>query len=425
MIKKKQAFIIINLILSIIIFLTPSFTKATTKIEINATSAIVIDAKTGQIIYEKNPHMRCYPASITKILTALIALEKEKDLNKIFYVSKKAVNIPPGSTSYYLQPNESISFKDALYTSLLQSANDSANVIAENISGTIEAFVDEMNKYTNKLNLKDTHFTNPSGLHSVNHYTSAFDMAQIAKLAYKNEIIKSIASTREWIVNSASNHKDIFQKRIYNLNRLIRPTSKYYYEYANGLKSGYTSQAKNTLVATASKDSIDLIAVILHSNNAYEDVIKLLNYCYDNYYYIQIIKPKTVVDSIYYKYKDTKIPIKVYTIDNFEILVSKNQIRPKIEFQKIYNSIYLPLKKDSLIGKLIIKNANYSIGELGLYVLNDYKIPIAKSTKIAKKIVYFIGYLILFIILLIVIITTFLFIFIKKDKKKIKIKRRR
>lgn len=182
----------IALLIFLILFIpVPVYSKEesnTLLSDINAKSAILIEANTGQILFQKNPNSRCFPASTTKILTALVALSKEKDLDKLFKVSKNAIMIEPGSSSYYLNEGETISFQDALYAMLLISANDAANVIAENISGSIQEFVKEMNQFAQNIGAKDSHFVNPSGLHNPQHYTTAYDLSLIARQAYKMKL---------------------------------------------------------------------------------------------------------------------------------------------------------------------------------------------------------------------------------------------
>ncbi|MEZ0536147.1 D-alanyl-D-alanine carboxypeptidase family protein [Caldicellulosiruptoraceae bacterium PP1] len=421
MLKNIKFFVLINLL--VLLLFSNLIAYASQDIKISSVSAIAIDANTGQVLYQKNPHERLYPASTTKLITALVALEKEKNLNKLFTVSKNATLIELGSSSFYLTEGETISFKDLLYTLLLISANDSANVIAENISGSISSFVNEMNNYALNLGLKDTHFENPNGLHNDNHYTSAYDLSILASKAYKNKIIRDIVKTESYTVNTASKHIKPYSKIIYNINKLIRKNSKYYYKYANGMKTGYTTHAKRTLVASAYYNNMNIIVVTLKSENAFDDAIKIFNYVFDNFEKREIIANNAIVDTVYVNDKDNiKVPVKVYNKEAFFSLVEKNNSN-NIKFEKIYNKLSLPIKKDAEVGKLNIYYSDYLLGSVKLYSLEDvsYKRKISinnfalKSTKILL-------YICLFIFLLFMVFFLILVFILKKKKKKIRLK---
>lgn len=257
------------------------------ELNIYSDSAILMDFKTGTILYSKNSTEKMYPASTTKILTAIIALE-ECNLDDIVTVSKSAISvIPPGYSSANLLEGEQISVKDLVTVFLVHSANDAGYVLAEHISGSIDEFANLMNKKATEIGCKDTHFTNPSGIHDENHYTTSYDLSLIARYCMLNKNFRNIVSQKSCTINR-TNKSDV---RTYkNTNDLINPSSKYYLEECVGIKTGYTSQAKNCLISACSKDNLALICVILGSNqmsngesSRYQDSINLFKYGYSNY----------------------------------------------------------------------------------------------------------------------------------------------
>ncbi len=257
------------------------------ELNIYSDSAILMDFKTGTILYSKNSTEKMYPASTTKILTAIIALE-ECNLDDIVTVSKSAISvIPPGYSSANLLEGEQISVKDLVTVFLVHSANDAGYVLAEHISGSIDEFANLMNKKATEIGCKDTHFTNPSGIHDENHYTTSYDLSLIARYCMLNKNFRNIVSQKSCTINR-TNKSDV---RTYkNTNDLINPSSKYYLEECVGIKTGYTSQAKNCLISACSKDNLALICVVLGSNqmsngesSRYQDSINLFKYGYSNY----------------------------------------------------------------------------------------------------------------------------------------------
>ncbi|WAM32921.1 D-alanyl-D-alanine carboxypeptidase family protein [Caldicellulosiruptor morganii] len=436
--KLKQLFfgyLKIILLLTFLILNTPVPIYATQENnnllpDISAKSAILIDAYTGQILYQKNPDLKCFPASTTKLLTALVAISKEKDLNKIFKVSKTAIMIEPGGSSYYLNEGETISFQDALYAMLLISANDAANVIAENVSGSIQEFVKEMNSFAQSIGAKDSHFVNPNGLHNPQHYTTAHDLGLVAREAYKNEILRKIMSTTEYKITTASMHKKPDWQIIYNINKLLRKNSKYYYPYANGMKTGYTAQAKRCLIASAKKDDIDLIAVILASDDAFADAIKLFNYGFNNFKKEELFKQNQIVGKMMVDKTNNKW-IEGYIKSSFFILKSqssnsqKQDITYQVDFLK---DIKPPVHKDTVIGNVYIYSSGNLLTSIPVLSYESYIPQPEVSTLInsAKK-GFVKGFKFLLYFLIIVVMMTVIFIIatiIRLKRRKVKLRLR-
>ena len=252
--------------------------------QITSTSAIVIDAQSGQIVYEKNAHARQYPASITKILTAYLAIENG-DLNSTITMSNDAVwGIDRQSSHIALDVGEQISMSDALYAVMLVSANEAAWAIAEQVSGSLANFVQLMNDTAQSLGCTDTHFTNANGLHDPEHYTTAYDMALITKQALTNETFRSSAA--ETYHEIPPTNKNSETRYLTQGNRMMLSSSEYYYSACQGGKTGYTDDAGGTLVVWAEKNDMQLICVTMGAPDNvanYKDSIALFDYTFNNY----------------------------------------------------------------------------------------------------------------------------------------------
>lgn len=246
-------------------------------------SAIVMETSTGTILYQKNIDEPHYPASITKILTALIAL-KYGNMSDIVTFSKEAVYNTEGS-SIARDVGEQMTLEQCLYGMLLESANECAYAIAEHIAGSVDAFVVMMNEEAAALGCTNTHFANPHGLPEETHYTSAHDMALIAQEAWKNETFRIITGTKRYEIPPTNKHSEITY--LQNHNEMLNPykSTKYLYEYCVGGKTGYTEVARSTLVTYAQKDGMTLICVVMYAEapDHWTDSIGLFDYCFANF----------------------------------------------------------------------------------------------------------------------------------------------
>ena len=329
-------------------------------------AGILIDSKTGKVLYGKNENVKMFPASTTKILTAIITIENCNLSDKVTASREAIISIPPGYSNAEIQPNDTISVQDLLNVFLIHSANEAGYILAEHISGSIENFANLMNEKAKEIGCTNTHFTNPSGIHNENHYSTAYDMSLIAQYCMKNETFRKIVST-PYITFSPSEGK---QLKFYNTNDLIINTSKYYYKYAIGIKTGYTSQAKNCLISASSKDGLELIAVILGaahseevSSTRYVDTINLFNYGFDNYKSTEILARNSVIKNVEVENatKDTK-DLSLLAKDTISVLVPKNinidTLEPSIEI----NNLSAPISEGAVVGKITynINGENYS-----------------------------------------------------------------
>ncbi len=250
---------------------------------VQAASAIVMDMDTQAVLYGKNLDDTHYPASITKIMTTLIALE-HCDLDESFTVGEEVYQIEEDSTNLGIQPGEELTVRQALYGVMLESDNDLANAIAVHTAGSLSAFADMMNEKASQLGCTNTHFVNPSGLHDDSHYTTAGDMALIAQAAYANDKFRSITSATEYVI-PATNLVDE-SRGFLNHQKLLQTDYENYRSWCTGGKTGFTSAAWNTLVTYGEKDGKRLVCILLRENGAERartETIALMDYGFDSF----------------------------------------------------------------------------------------------------------------------------------------------
>lgn len=349
----------------------PKFTLA-------SEGAILMDSNTGKVLYGKNENSKLYPASTTKILTAIIAIENCKPTDKITASYNAVMSIPSGYSNAAIQPGETIDFQNLLDMFLIQSANEIGYIFAEHISGSIEDFAKLMNKKALELGCKNSNFTNPSGIHDENHYSTAYDMALIAKYCMKNSTFRNVVSKTSCTVEAT----DKYEKRYFrNTNDLLNSSSKYYYKYAIGTKTGYTSQAKRCLVATSLKDGLELITVVLGAQSAtpdsrYLDTINLFEFGYSNYKFEKIAVKDSVIEEITVENatKDTK---------NLS-LVLKNDINGIVPIDYDFNNLDYTVKLNNLISAPIQKGdtlgkVTYKIGDF------EYSADLISNSNVEKS----------------------------------------
>ena len=233
----------------------------------SATAAILMEADSGRILYENNMHQQSLIASITKLMTALVAAEMTDDLEETFVVAPESCGIE--GSSIYLRPAEEITMEALLHGVLLNSGNDAAMAVAIQCGGTQEAFVARMNDRAQSLGMENTHFANPNGLDAEGHHSTAYDMALLAQECLKNEDVARIAATK-----SAALGGRVF----YNHNKLL-----WKYEGCVGMKTGYTERAGRTLISAAERDGMRLIAVTLNDGNDWHDHAELLDYGFEQW----------------------------------------------------------------------------------------------------------------------------------------------
>lgn len=260
-------------------------------IYIEAEGGIVIDADSGTVLFGKNIHEPYFPASITKILTALVVIEN-CDLDEMVTFSYDAVfNVEENSSNMAASVGDTLTVEDCLYGLMLASANESANALAEHVAGSREAFVDMMNAKAAELGCQDSHFANPSGLNDPDHYTSAYDMALIMKAALENETFVEIDSSLYYRHAPIKQYPDPEDPHnvVYAHHQMLKKNSPVYYPGAFAGKTGYTSLAGNTLVTAAKKNDMTLITVVLNGSQVhYSDTKRMLDFGFQNFQTIKV-----------------------------------------------------------------------------------------------------------------------------------------
>jgi len=290
-------------------------------ISISADGGILMDINSGAVLFEKNSHEPYYPASITKILTALIVIEN-CGLDETVTFSNTAVNtLEPNSSILGARAGDTLSVRECLYALLLQSANEVANALAEHCAGSMDAFAEMMNEKAAELGCTDSHFANPSGLNDPDHYVSAYDMALIAKAAFSNPTFVEVDSTTYYDVPAGKLKQYPDGWRYYAHHRMLRRNDSLYYEGVIGGKTGYTSLAGNTLVTCAERDGMKLVAVVLNGHQThYSDTKALFDYGFKNFKSV----PVADQDSTYSKVADDLTISGIFSGSATRLTVNKN-----------------------------------------------------------------------------------------------------
>ena len=372
---------IIAILFIAIIMANSIFVYAENDLSVDAKASLIIEENSGKVIHEENSNIQNYPASVTKILTAILTLEN-CELADTVTVSKTAIsNIPSGYVIAPLFIGEQMSVEDLLYALMLKSANDAAYVLAEHVGGSVEGFSEMMNKKAEELGCKNSHFVNPNGIHNSDHYTTAYDMYLIAKYAMKNEKFVKIVSTYQHTL-SATNKYSKNDRIMKNTNNFVNPSSRYYDENVKGIKTGTTLQAGNCLITCTSKNGFDVITVILGartSESKFSETKRMMNYVFDNYKYTEIHKKGDVIKNIEVEKatKETKslnlvISDDIKAINNIKI--KAEEIEPEINLR---DEIIAPISKGQELGTI-----KYSVDGL------EYNAKLLAENDVIKKTYY-------------------------------------
>ncbi|GHU49012.1 hypothetical protein FACS1894127_1040 [Clostridia bacterium] len=399
--------------------------------EVSADSAILIDAKTGEILYSKDINKKEYPASTTKIMTALLALER-LELNEIVTVDDKSP-FTKGS-KIALNEGEELSVEELLYALLVPSANDAAEALAVRMSGSLDEFAKLMNSRAKELGAKNTNFVNPSGLENDAHMTTAYDLAMIAREAMKNEDFRRFVSTYTYTM--APTNKQPQERLMHNTNRLLYDgqhtvvyegkTRPIKYDGVTGIKTGYTSQAGYPLVSGAKRDNIELIAVTMHSvsdNARYLDAISLLEYGFANY--------KTVL-AISGGISAGALAIQTGLVDSVGAVVSEDvwvTVPAEADAADIENDIQLesfleaPVSAGDTAGIMSIKYQGVELAQVKLLVSeNVSRGAVTATVGLGRRIAGTILRVVLFLLALFVLVV---FVYVMYKRRQIRLKRQR
>ncbi|MCX6347175.1 MAG: D-alanyl-D-alanine carboxypeptidase, partial [Actinobacteria bacterium] len=334
-----------------------------------ATSALVMDYNTGEIYWEKNMNSVMYPASTTKIMTAILAIENISDFNYKIKISKNASG--SNNSSITFRKGDEITLIDLLKASLIISTNNAAVALAEYVAGDTEKFVDMMNKKAKEIGALNTNFENTNGLDSnfPLHKTTAGDLAKIASYCMKNELFKEIVSTKEAVIHI--NKKEI---NIQNTNTLLGE------DFIKGIKTGYTENAGYCLVAYSKKNNMELITVVLNSSpyGKNYDAMRLINWVYDNISIKKIVDSKNAIAHAVVKNNNSTADFNLYPENNLELLV--NRAEDNILFNYTVNeNISFPVESEKTYGQMAVYVNGDKIKEINLISKENINAPLIKQ----------------------------------------------
>lgn len=318
---------------------------------ISAEAAILMDADTGIILYAKNIHEKLYPASTTKIMTCLLAMENG-NLDDMVSFSKEAVfSVPVGASNMGMDAGESITLEECLYGIMVASANEVANAVAEYVSGSIDDFVDLMNTRAAELGCTDTHFTNTNGLHDEEHYTSAYDLALISKAYFQNEMLSKISNTGRYHFEPTATQPDDF----YTKNKHSLVNGDIPYDGILGGKTGYTDTSRQTLVTCAEQNGMKLICVVFkeESPTQFTDTVELFNYGFQNFQVLNVAEneAKFNIDNINFFKADNDIfgsSKPILSIDKDSFVIVPNMA----DFSDLDSTVDYDIAEDNHVAKI-------------------------------------------------------------------------
>ena len=363
---KKKLVTILLISLLMIFIIKPAV--AQTLVDISSSSAILMDAGTGTILFEKNPHEQMEPASITKIMTLIIAFEAiesgKVNLSDIVRVSERAWKT--GGSQVFLGPGEEQSLENLLKCIVVASANDASTAVAEYIGGSVEGFVKLMNDKAKELGMTNSNFTNPHGLSDPEHYTTAYDIALMSRELVKYPMFFKWSTI--WMDYLEHTDKKRDATMLANTNKLLGK-----YEGVDGLKTGYHSKAGHCFAGTAKRGDFRLISVVLNaqsSNQRFEDTVKLLDYGFGHYDSIKVVEKGMVQKTIPVE-KGHINEVNVIVTEDVSILIEKGReehISTKID---VPEKLFAPLNKNQAVGTLTVEQNGKAVKQIDLVISED------------------------------------------------------
>ena len=368
---------------------TPEETAAQTETEFvddgtpapHAKAALLIDMKSDKVLFAKNENERMYPASTTKILTSIIALENLA-LDEVVTAQTEAISPITNKHSHMgILIGEELTVEQLLYGTLVYSANDAANVLAVRIAGSLDAFAQMMNAKAAELGMQNSNFVNPHGFHDDNHYTTAADLAKVTKYAMQNEKFREIVKTDMHIMGPTNKYNE--ERYLSNTNHLVsrRRQYQYFYDKAIGVKTGFTDEAGSCLVSAAVDGDTELISVVMNcknttmvANGAYSfvDSKRLLQYGFDNFKYITVAATGDILsDSAVYEAKDNVRVVLTVETPISGLLPSDININDVVKNTVLNEKIAAPISKGDVLGTIECSYQGEVIGTANLIATND------------------------------------------------------
>lgn len=339
-------------------------------------SAILLDFDTGRVLFSKNPDAKLYPASTTKIMTGILAIEN-LNMDTVVSINQTAIDVDRDGSNMGLLWNEEISLLDLTYGLLVHSANDAANALAENVSGSIDEFVVLMNKKAAELGMTNTNFVNTHGYHNDNHYTTAKDLSILCRYAMQNALFRQIVATPQYQIAPTNKYDEI--RYMTSNNALINPNKgrTYLYSAAQGIKTGHTSVAGACFTCYAERDNMRLITVTMKapsSGDSFKDTIALMEYGFNNYKFTEIAKTTDVVATREIKWASGDSHRIIYVTSPVTALIPKNYNAEKLtkEFT-LPDEIKAPVKAGTVLGEIKYFYDGEEVGSASLTITEDVK----------------------------------------------------
>ncbi|HAA09348.1 MAG: D-alanyl-D-alanine carboxypeptidase [Syntrophomonadaceae bacterium] len=358
--RKRTVWILLCLFMLTLVAVSPVQAE---QVEVEAESYVLMDADSGKVLLAKNEHKRLPPASMTKLMTMILAaqdLEEGKvSVKDKVITSEEAWKM--GGSQIYLEPGEEMTFEDMMIAIAVGSANDASVAVAEHLEGTHKNFVDRMNKQAKMLGLKNTHFVNSYGLPAENHYTSAYDMAVMARYALQYTKILEYCSIKEYNLRQG-------EFKLFNTNKLL-----WWYEGTDGFKTGWTNEAKYCLTATAKRDGLRLIGAVMASpkqHGNHRDMMKLFNYGFAKYAYKSFFSRGSVCGVVQVG-KGIGDSVEVIAEDDVGAIVEKGQEKKITTEKRLQNYVNAPVEKGQKLGEMRVYDDGNLVKEVNLVAASD------------------------------------------------------
>jgi len=432
--RKNLYAIFFCIILIFSLFSVPAAAYKPSDFEVRAEGVVLASLDTGDILYQKNPEERLYPASLTKIMTAVLILENTEDLDKeILTVSYDAIHSLDGTGSSMggLIEGEQITARQALYFLMVKSANECANVVAEHYAGNETAFVAMMNEKAKELGMLSTRYMNAHGLHNDNHYTTAWDMYLLVKHALSFPVFKEVVSTVRYTVPATNKSPErLLATTVFLQDRHNAASASYYYPYAAGIKTGYTDEAGRCLVSTASKGGYNYVCVLLNStvrneNGAmvrYEfgDTQKLYDWAFDNFEYKTVVDAKAPVADAKVNLCWQQDYVPLLLDGGLSAILPKDADSSTVEIKTTLNSesFDAPIEKGDILGTAEISYANEVIGTVNLIAGQSLKANFFLKAKRAISDALTSDIFVIFIVIICAAIISFIIAVIFMNRKR-------
>lgn len=348
---------------------------------ISSKSAILMDVSSGQILYEKNAHDKLPPASVTKVMTMLLCMEAldagKIKLNDNVQISDTAASM--GGSQIFLEPGETQDVNTLLKGIAVASANDACVAMAEHVAGSVESFVELMNKKAQELGMKDTHFSNTNGLPIADHYTSAHDIALMSRELLKHESINKYLTT--WMDKVVVGKKQV-TVGLANTNKMIK-----HYQGATGVKTGFTQEAKYCLSASAKRGETHLVAATLGAETSperFKDASNLLNYGFANYESLKLCSKEDNMSTLTLdKAEDNKVNL--VAKEDLTVLIKKGGNRDFTKKVKVNENPTIPIKKGTVLGQVEVYQGDKLVGKVDL--VNTKEINKASYLQMLQRVI--------------------------------------